>query len=528
MARPRVSAGEAISSNSVMASPRFSVAEAISSNSVIARPRFSAGEAISNPDRRDYFSPPLGGPGDRISTPRAYEADRTSSPAGLALIPASEKAPAPAASREGAAAPPDPHLGSAEASLPAIPKALPDGVPAASATGDLPPSGLFDRPPAAAPPAGTSLEPATREIPAGIPVEIAAPFPEPEMPPDLPARGGGIRGETLDSAPLPPAEPASEQPAASSAVPAASGAGGESSSIGADFVTEPLEASSAAAAGRTVPEEDASAEAAPEIPEAAQSETAPGGSGGRSGADSEMTFGQGNGGTGERGGGSPARLDSPAGGSTAAPAFAFHLRRPGKRGAAASGTQPPADVAPSTGRAAAASPPPATGPGEAKATLHPAGPPPTLERMQRLQEVHGLAERLQARALLGKNGGAEALDIRLSPPALGPLRVQVEVHGEEMKLAFAADRPETARILVDIRPELTGLAQDRGYDLIQCEVNHHHAATGREADPDIADPSRPPRLPSPSAAHENGDESPGDAPPPRVLDFGYNTLDLVA
>lgn len=150
------------------------------------------------------------------------------------------------------------------------------------------------------------------------------------------------------------------------------------------------------------------------------------------------------------------------------------------------------------------------------------------EKVEWLTNLTQLAQKIRAQAQLLKGGGDSVLEVRLYPAHLGSVKVRIEVRGDQMNLSFSVERPEAATILRDARVDLAGIVTDQGYTLGQCEVES--------------------RLPqnrwaqSAMNSHQGGsadrenfaerDHSNQDGDPPaeehRMLNFGYNTLDLVA
>jgi flagellar hook-length control protein FliK len=246
---------------------------------------------------------------------------------------------------------------------------------------------------------------------------------------------------------------------------------------------------------------------------------------------------------------SSAKLDSPSGGSTATPGHAFFLSG---KGAVKTGS---ADHAKAKTAAAKGAPHPGSA---LKSTVDTAEPEvsPTVEKdsvpvkdvkdlhdkiqqpatarhdhlkLEHIKNLQDLAEKIQARAQMA-NPTREALLVRLNPPHLGLLRVQVETRGQELRLVFNAQTPEAVQALKDSRPELTQMVSDQGYTLTRCEVDSQ-PMPDRRAEGYSADQ---PKRPSPDSHNHRDDTTTSNEAEDRSsekiqhLDLGYNTLDLVA
>jgi len=154
----------------------------------------------------------------------------------------------------------------------------------------------------------------------------------------------------------------------------------------------------------------------------------------------------------------------------------------------------------------------------------------TATRIEYLRNLSHLAEKIQASAQL-RNGSARVLEIHLTPPRLGSVVLRVETEGQEMRLHFGAQSEAAMQMLKDLRSDLANVVSEQGYDLKRCDVEHQAmhdhrppaAGAGwtdrQHPSPHLAVPSS---TPKPSLEDEWVQES-----APR-LDFGYNTLDLVA
>lgn len=150
------------------------------------------------------------------------------------------------------------------------------------------------------------------------------------------------------------------------------------------------------------------------------------------------------------------------------------------------------------------------------------------EKIQEIQNLKDIVDRIRARAQLLNKSGEMSLEARLNPAHLGPVRVQIDVTGDQMRLSFTADRPEAVAALQNAQSDLTSMMSERGYDLTNCDVDQRSpqqskwqeaqnaANSGRRSlDQDAEGESRP--------QHE--EEQPTQH---RQINLGYNTLDLVA
>jgi flagellar hook-length control protein FliK len=160
---------------------------------------------------------------------------------------------------------------------------------------------------------------------------------------------------------------------------------------------------------------------------------------------------------------------------------------------------------------------------------HPDAPAPGQIKLQHIQNLRELADKIQARAQM-LHTDREALLVKLNPPHLGLLRIQVETEGHQMSLAISADKPEAVKALNEARAELIQVVNEQGYTLTRCEVDSQ-PHSDRRAEGYMAD--QPKRQPTPTHTSPSNDNQgqqtedfiPGQHQP---LDLGYNTLDLVA
>ena len=154
----------------------------------------------------------------------------------------------------------------------------------------------------------------------------------------------------------------------------------------------------------------------------------------------------------------------------------------------------------------------------------------TATRIEYFRNLSGLAEKIQARAQL-RNGGNSLLEFQLTPPHLGSVLLRVETEGQEMRLHFGAQSESAMQMLKDMRTDLASAVSQQGYDLKRCDVEYqamhdHRPPTEGAVWADRQRTSRHMAVPSGSAGPSLEGEWVEESAP--RLDFGYNTLDLVA
>jgi flagellar hook-length control protein FliK len=151
----------------------------------------------------------------------------------------------------------------------------------------------------------------------------------------------------------------------------------------------------------------------------------------------------------------------------------------------------------------------------------------SAEKIARLQEVRELADKIQARARL-LDGSKERWEIKLNPPQLGRISVQLETEGVEMRLIFFTAQDETAQALKEARPELAQLLHEQGYQLTRCDIENH-LPSRNPLDPQHSTPSQ--ERASREDRHAAEDTPERDASSQkqnRPLFLGYNTMDVIA
>ena len=151
-------------------------------------------------------------------------------------------------------------------------------------------------------------------------------------------------------------------------------------------------------------------------------------------------------------------------------------------------------------------------------------------RIEYLRNLNLLAEKIQASAQL-RNGCDAVLEIHLTPPHLGNVLLRVETEGQEMHLRFGAQSEIAMQMLKEMRSDLGDALSEQGFDLKRFDVERQAMQDQRSLAEGAGWTShhRPSRqmnaLVSESQFGLEGQW--GEEFVPR-LDFGYNTLDLVA
>ena len=156
--------------------------------------------------------------------------------------------------------------------------------------------------------------------------------------------------------------------------------------------------------------------------------------------------------------------------------------------------------------------------------------PPLPSRLEYLRNLSQLAEKIKACAQL-RQGLDTVLEFQMTPPRLGSLMLRVQTEGQEMRLYFGAEQEGALQMLKEMRADLTQIAAEQGYDLERCEVEHHPMPDHRPPTEgalwtDRQRSSRPVGVPSNACTMGISEEIIEESP--RMLDFGYNTFDLVA
>ena len=147
--------------------------------------------------------------------------------------------------------------------------------------------------------------------------------------------------------------------------------------------------------------------------------------------------------------------------------------------------------------------------------------------IERIATIKSLVDKIRGRAQLLKSGETAVFEARLNPPKLGVVQIQLEVQGDQMRLTFAAERPEAITALQEARGELASLVNQQGYTLAHCDIGSRFAQSRwTESGQGIY----PNRRSFDENAMEDGDSSALEDQKDhrRSLNLGYNTMDLVA
>jgi flagellar hook-length control protein FliK len=136
------------------------------------------------------------------------------------------------------------------------------------------------------------------------------------------------------------------------------------------------------------------------------------------------------------------------------------------------------DAAPETGGAssfaaalAAASPPasaPMAAPLPQDASATPA--PVQLSNPWPLEDP-AFAQHLAAQVQETLLGGIERAEISVTPPSMGPIRIELSLSGEQASVAFSAAMPETCRAIEQSLPMLETMLSNHGLALADATVN---------------------------------------------------------
>lgn len=149
-------------------------------------------------------------------------------------------------------------------------------------------------------------------------------------------------------------------------------------------------------------------------------------------------------------------------------------------------------------------------------------------KVKNIQNLQALVQKIQAQARLLSRGEVATLQVRLIPPHLGALRVQIEVEGREMHLHFFAERGEAVACLQESRADLSQLMTAQGYSLTQCDVENRSLHQGRWEEMHSQSNVGSENADGGDESGENASQQEGSTNPHRSLYLGYNTLDLVA
>jgi len=147
--------------------------------------------------------------------------------------------------------------------------------------------------------------------------------------------------------------------------------------------------------------------------------------------------------------------------------------------------------------------------------------------IERIATIKSLVDKIRGRAQLLKSGETAVFEARLNPPKLGVVQIQLEVQGDQMRLTFAAERPEAVAALQEARGELSSLVNQQGYTLAHCDIGSRFSQNRWTESGQGVYPNR---RSFDENAMEDGDSSllEDQKDQRRSLNLGYNTMDLVA
>jgi flagellar hook-length control protein FliK len=150
------------------------------------------------------------------------------------------------------------------------------------------------------------------------------------------------------------------------------------------------------------------------------------------------------------------------------------------------------------------------------------------EKIQEIQNLSDIVSRIRTRAQLLNNRGAMTLEAKLNPAHLGPIRVHIDVQGDQMRLAFTADRPEAVAALQHAQTELTSMMSDHGYHLTDCDVDQRSSQQSKWQETQNASNSNRHAFDEETEGESQPDDEETPSSQSRRINLGYNTLDLVA
>jgi flagellar hook-length control protein FliK len=93
----------------------------------------------------------------------------------------------------------------------------------------------------------------------------------------------------------------------------------------------------------------------------------------------------------------------------------------------------------------------------------------------------GFAQDLSHRVLLLVNGQVKSAELALTPAELGPVRVNIELRGQDASISFAAAAPATRAALEEALPRLREMFTQQGLNLLDANVGAHTGQQGQRA-----------------------------------------------
>jgi flagellar hook-length control protein FliK len=97
---------------------------------------------------------------------------------------------------------------------------------------------------------------------------------------------------------------------------------------------------------------------------------------------------------------------------------------------------------------------------------------------------HGFAHDFSHRVMVLVNGQVKSAELALTPPELGPVRVSIELRGQDASISFIAAAPAARAALEEALPRLREMFTQQGLNLLDANVGaqvgqHGHRTYGR-------------------------------------------------
>lgn len=91
----------------------------------------------------------------------------------------------------------------------------------------------------------------------------------------------------------------------------------------------------------------------------------------------------------------------------------------------------------------------------------------------------GFAQDLSQRVMLLVNGQVKSAELALTPAELGPVRVSIELRGQDASISFVAAAPATRAALEEALPRLREMFTQQGLNLLDANVGAHVGQQGQ-------------------------------------------------
>lgn len=108
-------------------------------------------------------------------------------------------------------------------------------------------------------------------------------------------------------------------------------------------------------------------------------------------------------------------------------------------------------------------------PGSASASAPEAAPPVQITNPWPVDDP-AFAQQLAAQVQESLLGGIERAEIAVTPPSMGPIRIELSLSGEQASVAFSAALPETCRAIEQSLPMLETMLSEHGLVLAEASV----------------------------------------------------------